>query len=229
MRLSRILVLALVAIPVFGPASLEKWNPLLAREARECYISALDEASQNKHRPALARLESLLLKNPVTVAVDQKTVPAGADYFNEAVSQGVNVWSKHLPDSPFSFINAEQQPAVTVRFVKALNAGEDLQGLIEAKHEFRWSSRSHESRVTATLYVVHSVDRRLLKSEEVSQVVAHELGHLLGLSDTTHGNGLMGAFDPWHPVCEPTESELRAVREFRLMLKDDIARIEKRL
>jgi hypothetical protein len=220
---------AAVALPILSFAcSRGALHPMISSNTRDCFSAALDHSAQNRHRPALARLESLLLLNGVSIGVDPASVPAGARGFYEGVSQAVDIWKKALPDCPFTY--SLTKPQVVVNFVRQV-PGEraTVQGSLDATHDYMWSKNSHSSRLSATIYVVYRVNNRNLTQAEIAHVVAHELGHLLGLSDSRQAVGLMGPFIAGRPRLEPSADELTAVNDFRLLVRDTISDIMRRM
>ena len=223
-------LLLVVASSLCVSASALAWiaPSLVSSEARACFQTARQDADQRRFQAALARFESLILPKPVSVGVDYASIPAGATGFVEGVSIGVDIWDAYLEGSPFQ-IHDGKGPQVTVRFVDAVPGGADLQGLIEARHEYAWSKNTHQSSLSATLYISSRVGSEFLSRNQVAQIVAHELGHLLGLSDTNDAEALMGPFNPFKPVMSPTREELAAIRGFRDQVRTEIARIQRLL
>lgn len=220
-------LIALLAIPLIGVGNELRLN-LLSDEAKACLGRAEQDSSAGRFRASLARLNALLLGATVRVSIDYSTLPSGAKKFSEGVGKGVQMWSQCLSDSPFVFSN-DRSPDVTVRFVDKVPLNGDLQGLLEARQEYEWSNNAQSSKLTATIYIVATTEGRLLNSDQVSQVVAHELGHLLGLRDSDNGHEIMGLFDPRNPCISPSSREVSAVKEFRAHVKNEIERIQRLL
>jgi len=191
----------------------------------------MTDAGHARYQPALAKLESLLMVEPVTVGIDSDSLPADCPSFRDGVQKGLGIWHDALNDDPFvSAESVKKRPMVLIKFVKDMDAeGGDLQGMIEAEHEFKWSSSFHTSKLVSTMYVVYRTEGRNLSQLEVAEVVAHELGHLLGLTDAYAPKGLMGPFVAGAPRLAPSNVELEAVREFRQTVKDAIAGIENKV
>jgi hypothetical protein len=191
----------------------------------------MSDAGKNKFQPALAKLEALLMVDPVSVGIDRSTLPAVCGSFDKDVARGIGIWRNALGDSPFTLAkDSQSRPTVLIKFVKTIsNQGGDLQGMIEAEHEFKWNGSKHTSKLTGTMYVVYRTEGRNLTDDEVSEVVAHELGHLLGLTDADTTTGLMGPFVAGAPRLAPSSNELDAVQQFRQQVRDEIDHIEDQL
>jgi hypothetical protein len=164
----------------------------------------------------------------VPIGIDKANLPADAQGYEDSVSKGISIWRDALPDCPYRVVkDASERPAVLVKFVKSIdNHGGDLQGMITAQHEFRWNGSQHTNKLTCTVFVVYKIDGRNLSHSEVSEVVAHELGHLLGLTDFDQPVGLMGPFIPGQPRLAPSADEVKAVTQFRKTVKNEIDKIE---
>lgn len=235
MKLSRFSLLPLCGLALFAgaaaPGSDGLFRPLISPDSKNCYMDAVSDAGRNHYQPALAKLESLLMLAPVTVGIDETTFRSSIQGYRTSVANGVGIWRDNLKDSPFVGAGSGKgRPDVLVKFVKDMDAqGADLQGMIEAEHEFKWSGDRHTSKLTGTMYVVYRTGDRNLSQTEATEVVAHELGHLLGLTDAYSAKGLMGPFIPGEPRLTPSGEELAAVNQFRQVVRDEIANIQEKL
>jgi hypothetical protein len=190
-------------------------SSLINDEAMNTYRRAIEE----KHKPKATALLRGLLLSSVSVGVDASTIP-GDDYdWEDGVSKGIDVWSEALDDSPFVLAKRGEKPDVIVKFVRRIEDSDHAQGLIKAQRHFYWQGSQAGGRVTGTIYVRTDVGRRWISGDEVSRVISHELGHLLGLDDDRKGTGVMGDFIAGRGRKGPSQSELDSVFEFRQMLR----------
>ena len=204
------------------------FHPMLSDDSKNCFMDALSDVEHSRVQPALAKLESLLMTQSVTVGIDKSTLIPTEPQFAKGVAHGIDIWRNALADSPY-VANAEsaKRPMVLVKLVKSIDVeGGDLQGMIEAEHEFKWTGSSHTNTLVSTMYIVVKTDGRYLSESEVAEVTAHELGHLLGLTDANAPKGLMGPFVSGEPRLAPSTTELEAVNGFRQMVRDEIAKVE---
>lgn len=201
-------------------------QPTLTAQTHESYKLALEAAEAKKHTMALARLDGMLMSAPISVGIDPTTLPKEPNDFLAGVKGGIQLWESALKDSPFRFSSFGESPMLVVKFVDHVKNSGDVQGMIQARREFSWNSRTYQSKVSGTIFVVHKTGGRYLNRDEVVEVVAHELGHLFGLDDLTGNEGLMGAFVGGEPRPFMVAAERDVVVEFRKLLRDKMAEVQ---
>jgi hypothetical protein len=170
----------------------------------------------------LATLHSYLLTDTVTVGLDPDDE---RDWKEDSISQGLKIWADAIDDSPFRLARRGEKPMIVVRFVDSIDRGGDVQGQVEATRMLHWGS-TISYKIEGTLLVRSTTGRRDLDNDELSEVVAHELGHLLGLNDASDCVGLMGPFVPGRPRLKPSREEQRAVIDYRAQLREAIAKLK---
>ncbi len=214
---------ALVAASLLCVSLAVSANDLISAEAASVIHSTVGRSGGAKGKQ-LATLQSYLLTDAVTVGLDPSD---GPNWKTEGIDRAIKVWSNALSDSPFQLVARGKKPMVIVRFVDDIESDGDIQGQVEATRSLHWGS-SVGYRIEATLLVRRTSGRHELDEDEITQVVSHELGHLLGLDDAEQCVGLMGPFVPGHPRLKPSKDEIGAVVEYRQQLRDAIAKLENR-
>ena len=177
-------------------------------------VRARRDLSGGDRGRALATLDSLLFDGGLTVAME---APGAME---PAVTKGLGAWNAALGETAFRNLLPGSTAQVTVRFVRSIDEeGADVQGFVRASREMSWCRTSHSYKVHATILVRDNVDGRPLRPEEVTNVVAHEAGHLLGLADAPRDDCLMGRMVVGRPLSGPTEGEVDAVRSYRGLIR----------
>ncbi len=193
-------------------------SDLISAEAANVIRNLPTDGGKGKR---LAMLESYLLNSRVTVGLDPSDKSDGKV---TGIARGIRIWEDALPDSPFVLARPGEKPMITVKFVNSIDSGGDVQGQIEATRYLRWGS-TVSYKITGTMLVRVNTGRRPLREDEITEVVAHELGHVLGLDDAEDCVGLMGPFVPGRARLRPSDDELQAVVQYRDQLREAIARV----
>jgi Zn-dependent protease with chaperone function len=214
LRLARFVTI----VGVLAAAALVCASSLINEEAMSTYKRAVEEASKNRPK-STALLRGLLLSS-VTIGIDRSSMPDDAYDWEDGVLAGINVWENAIEDSPFRMAKAGEKPDVTIQFTDKIENNNEVQGLIKAQRHFYWQGSQSGARVSGTIFIRTTASRnRYLSRDEISRVLAHELGHLLGLDDDRKGNGIMGDFVPGKGLKEPSREELDSVLDFRKMVR----------
>lgn len=208
---------ALICAALLAPAS-----GLISQEAANVIHASIGRSSGARGKQ-LATLQSYLLTNPVTVGLDPSEE---SDWKSDSIGRGIQIWSESISDSPFVLASSGQTPMIRVKFVNSIQSGGDVQGQVEATRMLHWGT-SVSYKIEGTLLVRRTTGRRELREDELTEVIAHELGHLLGLDDAEECIGLMGPFVPGRPRMKPSHEEVNAVANYRVELRDAIAKLNR--
>lgn len=187
----------------------------------DVYQEAVRSADRKRYTSALARLKALLMSEPVTVSLDRSSLPDDAEELADALPDAIRIWSDALPDSPFRSADGSKAN-VTIKFVREMRDLPSAQGDIQAQRDFFWSRIDHSYKINATIRVVYRTGRRTVTGQEASGIIAHELGHLIGLDDVSEDEGLMGYFVAGRPKTRVEPEEIETAVAFRKMLRDKI-------
>ena len=206
---------ALSCIGALAVAAIVAASSLINDDAMGTYKRALEEKNKSK---STALLRGLLLST-VTIGVDESTL-LGDDYdWEDGVKTGLDSWSNSIDDSPFTLAAKGEKPDIQIKFVRRIESNDQAQGLIKAQRHFYWQGNQSGARVTGVIYVRTDVGRRWISGDEVGRVIAHELGHLLGLDDDHDGTGVMSDFITGRGRKEPSRTEIDSVIDFRQKIR----------
>jgi hypothetical protein len=79
-----------------------------------------------------------------------------------------------------------------------------------------WSKRSHKGEIDGYIKISkYSRPGRVLTADEITHIVAHELGHAFGLNDCENVREIMGPVLIGRPFARLTEQEVRRVKQTR--------------
>ena len=212
-------VFLLASVAVFGQAN------KLPAEVHPSVGKAI-ERSQEAHRSgdhqlAIALMAGTLYPEGITVKLEESNLQNAAERARRATDRAVEAWSRHLNgDSPIRLVRNGDIAAVRIILVPSLaEESEDALGFINLEKSYRWSKRGHEVNVRGTIRVQTHWDGRPLTEDEFTEVICHELGHLLGLADVARPGPLMGPAVKGKAVTEPTSHEARILNDLRSLLR----------
>ncbi len=213
-RLPRFLLLPAIA----ATAAIANANgiSLINHDAMATYHAAVSEGNRVK---AAAMIKGLLL-GTVTIGIDKSTLPPKDFEFQDGIRNAVDIWNAQMDESPFRLVKGDQKPDILVRFVDRIDDADHAQGLIQAERHFFWKGSTATARTDGTVSIRSTSLGQLMSEDEVTRVMTHELGHLLGLDDDHDGTGAMSDFVPGPGIRTPSRQEVEDVLQFRSMLKD---------
>lgn len=136
----------------------------------------------------------------------KKTLELSAsDELRGPAESAIRAWNRALGREIFSLKG--KGSSIRLEQVASLADGDE-----QGSSNIRISNLGSEALYTGSILVSSLYEKRLLTHSEKVAVLVHELGHVLGLEDSN--KGVMGEFDPLNLRLNPTESEVRAIKEF---------------
>lgn len=218
--------LALLAPQQTGwEANVNKSNTIeVPFEVHKSVVNSLQEAleAQGKrdYQLSLALLDGIFYKDGIQIALDPASLTPSASA-KDGLSKAFQTWNTSLgSDNPVEFVGNVKDADLTIKFVEKIpRSGHDALGLIELKKEYRWNKSRYETEVTGTIYIQNHYDKTPLTAVQFSEVIAHELGHLIGLDDIDKTGQLMGPMLLDKPCPAPNKRETYAVQFLRNQAK----------
>lgn len=183
--------------------------------------TCLGKAILPEVRDALLRgdvyeLRPIFPLNGISISCPDGSVPT------RVLRQAASAWNSAMRAPTFRVTSRGQTPYVVVTVVKLINGQNDLQGQVE-------TPIADPSGASARIQISNQDAGRLLNVTAMSAVLSHELGHLLGLEDSSGldqtGPSVMGEFDPDHLVLGPSEHDVQTVFQLRALVRNTIRTI----
>ena len=210
-------------------------SPALPPEIHPGVARAIEKAdqaiNQGSFQQALAILHATVYTGGVTVRVDESGLGDLRPIAHRAVTRGIRGWETALgADNPIRLVAPHQSAQVVIKFVDRVpDSDHDACGLIQLEKQYRWNSQRFEYEVKGTIYVQKSVSGKPLTEDHLTEIICHELGHLLGLADVDDHGVLMGPMVMSQATLEPASHEVRAVKVLRERARNSIATINRSL
>ncbi len=193
-------------------------------EVHDAIVKSLQEAqeaqSKRDYQLSLALLHGVIYNNGIKISVSPET-PTPTNAAKEGINRALQSWASALhTDNPIKFTSNPNDAEIIIKFVdKVPESGADALGLIKLKKQYRWNKSRYETEISGTIYIQTHYEHNPLNATQYTEVIAHELGHLLGLDDIPNTGQLMGPMIVNKPITNPNQRETYAVQFVRNQAK----------
>jgi hypothetical protein len=176
---------------------------------------------------SLIGLRAMLLDGGITVAVDPSIPKERQSDAVVAIDLAVKHWNQWLGEKLFRYTSKVESANLKVSFANYLNRGFEQQclGQINFKRELKISPEPSTFTVSGSIQVIRRQDGNTLDSNQIGEVITHELGHMLGLDDTTNATGIMGTYEKGKPRQLISREELESLVLYRGIISAVVGRI----
>ncbi|AIE84730.1 matrixin family metalloprotease [Fimbriimonas ginsengisoli] len=220
----RFALLSTVALAAFQASALHRSpsgaRSLILPEVQHHLDDARDCSANGTPEVAAAHANLVLVGDEVKYNVQFISVP---DRLHarclKSMEGAFDVWERALDDTiTFREVADPTQADVVIRFKPGVNMGkEPVAGYANWKRTLKCDGpRVQEVTFKGDLQIrTINLDGQPMPFECVRHEIAHEMGHILGLEDSTSTRDLMGPLDIDHPISGPQSYEVAAVRRIR--------------
>lgn len=220
-------MLSLLPITALAVAAVSSGStaPALPAEVHPSVIKAFQQAidaeAGKDYQLSLALMHGVLYNSGVKIRLKTANGKPITKAAEQGMSSALSAWQDVLGrDNPIKFVNADQDADLTIQFVdKVPSKAYDTLGLIELRKEYSWNRSRYEVEVSGTIYIQTNYEGKNLNAAQYTEVIAHELGHLLGLNDLANTGQLMGPMIFEKPISGPLAHESNAVQTVRYQAK----------
>lgn len=177
---------------------------------------------QGQWEVASAHTELLLHSQGLRVFVDTSQMPVSLTEIGKAASaRAVEYWNGVVGPKSLTLVDTPAAADLTIQFNKEIVLrGIQVGGYASQSRSVTVGGDGSASPdYQATIYARYQLPNgNLLNEAAMLNVVAHEIGHIYGLNDSTEGSHLMSPLNPNRTKLELHPDELEALKNLRLTL-----------
>jgi|GEM_PF-1089562 len=216
-------LLPILALGALSAASFARLDALLAPvlpEVNKHLQEGQADIASNTMPMAKAHAQVVLLGKDLSVGVLFQNIPAAEhQHCLDALDSAMQEWNSVLGGTVnFTRANTGDFTNITVRFrPKVVMKGEDVAGYVNWKRSIKTPTTGDPKGIFyADLQIREKqLDGSLMPLPAMRHAAMHELGHVLGLDDSSHVGDVMGPLDVENPVASPSDLEIATVKSLR--------------
>ena len=170
------------------------------------------------HSVAFAGLSALGVHKKVSIGMDVDSISDGpVEAYRQAISRAIRSWNSWLGTSTFVWTRPETKPDIQIRFVDRITSSHqgDLLGQLNIHREILTDGTGTDYFLSGEIQAIQFYKGRILSEVEMTEIVTHELGHLLGLEDHDKPEGIMGMYQSGNPRTVISYLELESLQIYR--------------
>ncbi|MCU0316967.1 MAG: hypothetical protein MUC92_10275 [Fimbriimonadaceae bacterium] len=229
----------LVVLSLVGASSALASSPLTKGEALSDLIhpqfaQSLRRADkafrEDDYYLSLALLHGVVYPDGITLGFDETSLRGSKAKFTKATHRAMVIWQNAMDgDSPMVYAEPGAKPEITMVLVDTLPQGNDVMGLIQMEKKYQWNKRMFRLEQKITISILRSYEGHALTEDQMTEVIAHEMGHLLGLADVDEVGPLMGPMQIGKPSTDPLPREVQAVKQLRRVAREQILTVQRQI
>lgn len=179
---------------------------------------------QGRWQAALAQTDSILLNTPIRIWLGFDAKSHQCRGYAKNILKAMAMWQKGMADETL-FLIVEDPRLADVRITMVDEIRRDDHNSAGSIHWERTISGTDDIGYEMTYkadvqLAIHGPNGRKLNNDQMVHAAAHELGHVLGLQDSSEVGNIMGALNLRKPVKKPSDIEILALNEVRALASD---------
>lgn len=178
---------------------------------------ASDALAAGRVDEAIAYSELVLCKRDITITVDWSGVGDRRAVAEAALESAIAEWETALGPE-IDFVMVEQGGDVQISYASSLKyEGKEAGGICTWRRGVRTVlGQGFQYVLDAVIQLrTHLPGGRTMTEAQMKHTAMHELGHVLGLTDSRRDGEVMSVLRPDRPVSKPSEAEVRGIRLLR--------------
>lgn len=173
---------------------------------------------------ALAQTDSILLSTPIRIWFGFDVKSRQGKGIVKNILKAMSMWQKGMADETlFLIVDDPEQADVRISLADEIQREDhNSAGNIRWQRTISGSDDlGYETKYRADITLAqYGPNGRRLNANQMVHAAAHELGHVLGLQDSTEIGNIMGPLDLRKPAKKPAEQEILALTEVRELAND---------
>ncbi len=196
---------------------------LLLPELNAHMLQAERDIQQGRWQMALAQADCILLSTPIRVWLGFDAKSRQNKGYIKNIQKAMAIWQKGMSDETlFEIVDDPDQADVRINLVDQIQReGYNSGGNIKWERTIISTDGGYEMKYRADILLALSgPNGRKLNGNQMIHASAHELGHVLGLQDSSEVGNIMGPLDLRKPAKKPSDMEILALTEVRALAND---------